>query len=147
MTVPGYDEYGRVLMSSVYSSPDRRALMRTLQTVFPDFYYEDEERSVWATAVGDVICKAVGIASDPNGPFSRVSPSPLAIQAMHRSHGAAWVVSTIARAIERSFTKSMLLAITDSAEPERASCHVASEAINTICRDWSRPPSKQPSDT
>lgn len=125
-------------MSGVHSTPDRRSLMRMLQALFPDFFYEDEERSVWATPVGAVVWRAVQIASDPDGPFRRVYPSPLAVGAWDKSQGAGWVTSTVARAIQRSSSSFAIIACTDSMDHEKAAYHLASEAINTICRDWTR---------
>jgi len=133
-------------MSSVFSSTDRRAEMQKLQAIFPDFFYEDEERSVWATAVGSVIFKAIQIAGDPNGPFARVSPSPLAVKTLHQSRGAGWVTATLARAIEESFTKPVLIAVTDSQTSERAAYQLASEAINAVCRSWTRLPTPETTD-
>jgi hypothetical protein len=146
MTTHGHDEYGRVLMSSVFSSPERRSEMHALQTIFPDFFYEDEERSVWATAVGSVIFNAIHIAGDPNGPFSRASPSPISVKTLHQARGAGWVTSTLARAIERSFTKPVLIAIVDSQTAERAAYQLASGAINEVCRAWTRLPTPETTD-
>lgn len=139
MTQPGHDEYGRVLMSSVHSARERRAAIRILQETFPAFFYEDEERNVWATATGVIIHKAISITADKNGPFSRVYPSPIPFQAIHRANGAEWVVTTVARAIQRAFTNPVLIAITDTKTQEEAAYNLAAEAMIVICRDWTNP--------
>lgn len=142
MTQPGHDEYGRVLMSSIHSARGRRAAIRILQETFPAFFYEDEERNVWATATGVIIHKAIEITANRNGPFSRVYPSPIPFQAIHRANGAEWVVTTIARAVQRAFTNPVLIAITDTKKQEEAAYHLAAEAMIVICRDWTSPHDK-----
>jgi hypothetical protein len=52
----------------------------------------------------------------------------------------------LARAIERSFTKPVLIAIVDSQTAERAAYQLASGAINEVCRAWTRLPTPETTD-
>ena len=132
------DEFGRVYMTGTHSTRDVRESVQVIQQVHPDFFYEDEERNVWATQTGVVIYEAVQIAKNPLGQFRDKYKNDPAMISIKNRNKPDWVAFTIADAIRRSLTKASLIALTESMDPAKAAHYVASEAINLICREWLR---------
>jgi hypothetical protein len=138
MSPQTHDDFGRVFISSTHSTHDVRDSVQVIQQIHSDFFYEDEERNVWATPTGSIIYEAIKIAKDPLGRFRDQYKTDPAMIRM-KNHGKEdWVTFTIADAIQRCFTKTTLIALAESMQPSKASYYVASEAINLICREWLR---------
>lgn len=138
MTTRASDDYGRVYMSGTNSARDVREIVQVIQQVHPDFFFEDEERNVWATKTGSIIYEAIQIAKNPVGEFSEKYRNAPAMISIKNNTKSDWVTFTLADAIHRSLTKATLIALTESMEHQKAAHYIASEAINLICREWLR---------
>lgn len=140
MSPPTFDDRGRVLICSPHHRKELRDSVFAIHRLHPGLFYEDEERNVWATGPGNIVFRAVQVAKDPLGAFSKRHPIPQALATLQNSQKSEWVTTAIAEAINTAFTTEALLALADSMETEQAAHYVASEAINVICRNWTRLP-------
>ena len=147
MSPPSFDDQGRVLICSIHHPKKLRDSASVMQKLHPDLFYEDEERNVLATGTGHVVFQAVQVAKDPLGRFSKKHPVPQALVTLQKSYKAEWVTTAIANAIGTAFTKSALVALTDSMDADKAAHYVASEAINVICRSWTKIPEPRKPET